>query len=216
MKNILFKDLKIFVLFTMILMIPSFILWNTYKSDAVFPVAVFVQLAIVYVITFLTVLINEQEEDVNNGYRFFQTLPIRKGNITLIKFTIPVIVLLVLALINRGIYSIFPVGKDIIRRIDSLTFIFSIFFLLNAGIILVLIYLFGYTKFIQINSGFIVLIVFGSFIISKLFRFEQADLGNIANSIEKWLLHGNHSIFILSGLIIYTCMGFAANMIEKN
>ena len=215
MLKILSKDLKTFFLFSAILMIPAFILWNIWKSDKSFPVAVFVQLAFTYLITILTVLLNEQDEDTNNGYRFFQTLPIKKGYVTLIKFLIPVIAVTILALVNRGIYSVFPVGEDILRISDAITIAFSVLYLLNSGLIIIGVYFLGYTKFIQFVSGFIAIFVFGSFIISKLDKFNSANIGDIANSIEKWLLNGDHYLFILCGLLIYIVMGVLANRIEK-
>jgi len=215
MLKILSKDMKTFFLFSAILMIPAFILWNNWKSDNFLPIAVFVQSALAYMITILTVMINEQDEDTNNGYLFIQTLPIRNRNVTFIKFSIPVIVIILLALINRGIYSLFSVTSDILGKIDSITIIFSTLFLINAGMIILGIYLFGYTKFLQFISGFIASVVFGSLIISKLFKYDKGDLGKIATSIEQWLMSGDHYLFILSGLLIYAVMGFVANLIEK-
>ena len=215
MIKILIKDLKTFFLFTLLLMVPAFILWTIYKSDRTFPVAVFVQLAFSYLVTVLTVLLNEQNEDTNNGYWFYQTLPIKRRDVTIAKFLIPVLSVVLLALINRGIFSIFPVGKDILILSDSITMIFSIFFLINSGIIFIGVYLLGYTRFIQFTSGSIAVLVFGSIIVSKIFRFDQADLGAIATSIEKWLLHGDHILFFICGLMVYTGMCLIANRIEK-
>ncbi|MCK5220692.1 MAG: hypothetical protein KAR14_03860, partial [Candidatus Aminicenantes bacterium] len=104
---------------------------------------------------------------------------------------------------------------DILMISDSITIAFSVLYLLNSGIIIIGVYLFGYAKFIQVISGSLAFFVFGSFIISKLFKFDKTTLGDIGNSLEKWLLHGNHMIFILSILLLYTGMGFFANLIEK-
>ncbi len=215
MIRILNKDLKTFFLFTLILMVPSLILWNMWKSDKTFPVAVFVQLAFSYLITILTVLLNEQNEDTNNGYRFYQILPIKNRDVTIIKFLIPLLAVLILGLINRVIYSMFSVGNDILRLSNSITMIFSVLFLINSGFIIIGIYLLGYTKFIQFSSGILAVFVFGSLIVSKLFRYNEADLGRIANSIEQWLLHGNHVLFFICGLMAYTGMFLIAGWIEK-
>ncbi len=216
MIQILTKDLRTFFMFTLILMIPAFIFWNIWNSDNFLPVAVFVQLAVAYMITILTVMINEQDEDTNNGYLFLKILPIRNRDVTFVKFLLPVIIISLLALINRLVYSVFSTNSEILGKIDSLTNIFSILFLLNAGMIILGIYLLGYTKFIQFTSGFIVFVVFGSIAVSKIFNFNEQNLGDIANAVEKWLMNGDHYLFILCGLLIYTVMGFAANYIEKN
>jgi len=215
MTRILIKDLKIFFLFTLILMTPSLILWIIYRSDSTFPVVVFVQLAFSYLITILTVMLNEQNEDTNNGYLFFQILPIKKRDVTFIKFLVPLFSVSILALINRGIFTLFPVGNDTIGISDSITMIFSVFFLINSGFIIIGIYLLGYTRFIQFTSGAIAVFVIGSVFVAKLFRFEQTDVGAIATKIENWLLHGDHFLFLIIGLVIYIGMGVAANTIEK-
>lgn len=215
MGRILINDLKIPLAFSLIIMIPLFLFWSLKNSSEIFPIALFVQLSFTFVITILSVMLNEQYDNINNGYKFYQILPVKKWNITFIKFSIPVLVVIFLGLVNRGIYSVFSVGNEVLRLSDSITIVFSVFFVLNSGIIIIGIYLFGYAKFIQVISGSLAVFVFGSFIISKFFKFNKATLGDIANSIEKWLLHGNHMIFILSILLLYAGMGFLANLIEK-
>ena len=215
MIRILKKDLNTFFLFTLIVMGPSFILWSINKSDRAFPVAVFVQLAFSYLITIMTVMLNEQNEDINNGYRLYKILPVRNRDVMLIKFLVPVLSVVILGLINRGIYSLFPVGTDILAIADSLTVIFSVLFLLNSGFIIIGVSLLGYTRFIQFTSALIVVIVFGSLLLSKLFAYNQETLGRTAHLIENWLIHGEHLLFLIIGVVMYIGMGLLSTTLEK-
>lgn len=215
MVKILIKDLKIPSSFTLIVMIPLFLFWNSKNSSDIFPIALFVQLSFTFVITILSVMLNEQYEDVNNGYGFYQMLPVRKRDITFIKFLIPVIVVIFLGIVNRGIYSVFSAGNEALKLSDSVTIVFSVFFVLSSGLIFIGVYLLGYTRFIQFSSGLLAFFVFGSFITFKIFRFGKTTLGDIANAVEKWLMSGDHYLFILCGLLIYIVMGILANRIEK-
>ncbi|MCK4888757.1 MAG: hypothetical protein KAS21_07910 [Candidatus Aminicenantes bacterium] len=215
MGRILIKDLKTPSIFALIVMVPLFLFWNIKNAAEIFPIAVFVQISFTFVITILTVMLNEQYEDINNGYRFYQILPIKKWNITLVKFFTPIIVVIFLGLVNRGIYSVFSAGNEALILSDHITIVFSVFFVLNSGLIFIGIYLLGYTKFIQFTSGLLTLFVFGSFLTFKLFRFGSTKLGDIANAVEKWLISGDHILFLIVGSIIYIILFFIANAIEK-
>ena len=215
MGRILFKDLKIPLIFSLIVMMPMFLFWSLKNSPEIFPVAVFVQISFTFVITLLSVAMNEQYEDINNGYRFLQILPVKKFYITLIKFLIPIILVILLGLINRGIYSVFSAGNEALILSDHITIIFSVVFVLNSGLVFLGIYFFGYTKFLQFSSGLISFFVVFSFVFFKFFNIELTSLGKIATAIEKWLRSGDHILFMTGGLIIYIILFFIANTIEK-
>jgi len=217
MIKIFLKDFKNFLIFGAVLTAPSAILWSIKKTDEIFPVAVFVQLAFTFIITALSVMISEQNEDTHSGYTLYMTLPVTRRAVTFTKFLFPIVILLLLWGANRLIYSMFPVGPDILAQVDSITLAFSVFFLLNAGAIYLGIWLLGYPKFIQFSSGALAVFVFGSFVLSKLglFNLDKMNLAAMANSVEHWLLHGNHLKFLAAGLAVYLTMGIAANRIEK-
>ncbi len=209
------KELKISLLFSVIFLIPVIILWRFKRSDQLFPIAVFVQLSLTYVITILTVMANEQEEELHNGYRFLRILPIKRGQITFIKFLVPFLLVCLLGMVNRGVYTLFHVGRDALTISDTITLIFSVLVLLNCAVILIGGYLLGYTRFIQVTTGLITFIVFGGFLISRLFRVKTTDLSRIGDLIQDWVLHGDHLLFLLCGLVLYFLLGFLANRIEK-
>ena len=209
------KELKISLLFSVIFLIPVIILWRFKRSDQLFPIAVFVQLSLTYVITILTVMANEQEEELHHGYRFLRILPIRRWQITFIKFLVPFLLVTLLGMLNRGVYTLFHVGRDALTISDTITLIFSVLVLLNCAVILIGGYLLGYTRFIQVTTGLITFIVFGGFLMSRLFRVKTTDLSRIGDLIQDWVLHGDHLLFLLCGLVLYFLLGFLANRIEK-
>lgn len=215
MVALLKKELKISLLFCGIFLVPVIILWWFKRSDQLFPIAVFVQLSLTYVISILTVMANEQEEELHNGYRFLKILPIKRWRITFIKFLVPFLLVSLLGMVNRVVYTLFHVGQDALTISDTITLIFSVLVLLNCALILIGVYLLGYTRFIQVTTGLITFFFLGGFLMAKLFRVKVADLNRVGAAIQNWLLHGDHLLFLLCGLVLYLIMGILANRIWK-
>lgn len=215
MITILRKNLQPFLLYSLMLLLPAALLWAFHHEERLFGIAVFVHLSVTFVITTMTVLMNEQEEDFHKGYRFLQTLPLRRRQVTGAKFLLPLIMIAVLGLVNRGIFIFFSPGTDALALTDRITWLFAIFFLLNCGLIYVGVYLLGYMTFIKTVSGMVTGGILAAFIAAKLFHFQTSQLVDLANAIQDWLLHGNHLPVLLGGLTVYLLLGILANAVEK-
>jgi len=214
MRRILFKDLKVPLIFSLILLPPLLWFWSRKNTTELFPVAVFVQLSFTFIVTVLGVMLNEQYEDVHNGYRFYQILPLKRLEVTGLKFLVPVLVLAVLGLVNRVLYTGFPVGREALRIADTITAVFSVVVLLICAGIFLLVTALGYTRFIQLTSGLIALGVFAGFLAARLLKTDMVSLARFSEKLEKWLVSGDPVPFLVACLALYTALFFMAARME--
>lgn len=212
MLKLILKELKIYMYYFLLLMPVMTLYWYLKRDSKHFFIVVFVQVMIMFVLTLIPFLTNEQEEDANNGYDILSILPLKKTEIVGAKFITPLIAVLVLVIINKGIFSFYQADKVFFDISDSVVLIISLLSLILIGIIYISISFLGYEKFLVISSILTITAAVSPLILAGIVK---PDVGKLVDRFVDLLKVLDGALFALSGLFLYFLLFFFAVKIER-
>lgn len=167
----------------------------------------------IYLMVFLPVFINEQQEYRSNGYDFLDILPIKAIEIVASKFLLALIAVVSVLIYDFILFSLFPASHELMVIAISYILFSGMICLLITALIYIGIYGFDRSKFILIIPIFFVSIFFVPILVYEFIILKLViDINEVVSALENinWIV-------IIGGVIIIylLLMAIAAKLKER-
>lgn len=203
------KDTKFVSVYLAAVAAAVLLLW-LFMGDALSTAYVLLGTALVYLLVFGEIFINEQHEDKHKGYVFLSTLPLNRGEIVAAKFFWVLLSALILTGLIVLLISLSPSPQESIVLARSFVLLNGMMALILAGLSFIGIFGMGYTLFLRVALFVLVLIQLVPFILMSTHTVDS-----VIQPVLEILPGINWLVVLPAGLAVYFGLMMAAVKVKN-